>query len=183
MLLYCQQFCKAFLAQVPPAWQTAWAVWPSLSPRRLAHRQRSLHRASHTPRRLAAPMGLVTPITAPTPRAAARPWGYPRARRLCGGHSLHPTPVAIRPCQGCPVSRCPRGLRRHHAGVHVRRQWRGAYLRETPRVPTGDAPTYLRETLPRTYGRRSHVPTGDAPTYLRETNFTISLYDTISYAF
>ena len=42
-------------------------------------------------------------------------------------------------------------------------------------VPTGDAP--------RTYGRRSHVPTGDTPTYLRETNFTISLYDTISYAF
>src|SRR6266566_597979 len=161
MLLYCQQFCKAFLAQVPPAWQTAWAVWPSLSPRRLAHRQRSLHRASHTPRRLAAPMGLVTLITAPTPRAAARPWGYPRARRLCPPHSLHPNlSPSVRAkaalCRGAPEAFAVIML------VHT-------FVVNGGVRTYGRRPAYLRETLPRTYGRRSHVPTGDAPTYLRET--------------
>ena len=99
------------------------------------------------------PHGARDPYHRPNTARCGPPVGVPTGSQAVPAAQPAPEPVAIRPCQGCPVSRCPRGLRRHHAGVHVRRQWRGAYLRETPRVPTGDAPTYLRET-PR-------VPTGD----------------------
>ena len=70
MLTYCQQFCNAFPAFSPPAWQRAWA-------------------ACRTPRRLPTPLLHVTRTYPPTQHSATRMWCTPQAVSLCNPHGQH----------------------------------------------------------------------------------------------
>jgi hypothetical protein len=125
-------------------------------------------------------LDLVRPLVH-TPSSPYTP-GLPNAA-LCSTHLVDPPGSqrvpSPRPAQPASAA-CSRPRRAGYlkapecsaAGVLEARCVRHAFCctyGRRPRVPTGDAPVYLRETPPCTYGRRPRVPAGDAPVYLRET--------------
>src|SRR5438552_1378561 len=157
MLLYFQQFCNIFSASSPPACQGSCAAWRMRRPLRLARIRRALQAASRTPRRLFTPPLHVTRTDPPTSRSAARAWSTPRCGNLLNDYARtqHHPPHALAldagylsapECSAAVVleARC------------VRHAFWCTYGRR-PLVPTGDNPSYLRETTPRTYGRRPLV--------------------------
>jgi len=137
MLPYSQQFCKAFLTQVFPAWQAAWAAWRTLRPRRPAHCQRSLHCASPTPRRLASPLRCVPPSASPPPRAAARGGSHRRSgwARLTPRARHPPLSVGTTAVEGRGASEACAPIKQVHTlvvhGGGCTYGRRPAYLRET----------------------------------------------------
>ena len=90
----------------------------------------------------------------PTPHPTLRTWWTPQAVNVCHVHGPHTTPSARHTRQSGDVSRCPSLLRRACDGAEGLRACAGVC----------------------TYGRNPRVPTGEAPVYLREKQHALTLY-------
>ena len=167
MLQHLLQFCNPFLPEIIPAWQSAWAVWPS---RRGVPMQRAMawHRvplmgptrillspqADCTSTRLSIPLSHVTRTDPAPQRSAGRLGATQRSVSLHHSHTSARRSALHTPA---PASRvltaldCPEVLvREHGGGVCLLERAPCAYWRE-PCVPTGESPVCLLERAPCTY--------------------------------
>ena len=160
MVAYLPQLCNCSPARPTPAWRAPAAVWWQRRghPRRVADLwcalslagptclQPSLHVAPRTPIRLSAPHPHLTRISSPMRCSAACRWRTLQAVSLYhphGQHTRHHQPYALAFDAGylhatecsAPVVLEPRGMRHAFCCTYGRSP---VYLREKPRVPTGE---------------------------------------------
>ncbi len=178
MLTYLTQFCKSIPTSSVPIRQTTHAAWTACSPASLAHtpRARRVRRCTFRclPALAAPPVTLITLL----PHLNTHAWGTPQTvnmlhnRARTQSHALAlVSKLKVRPAVMWCVP----------TGNHPR-----TYRREAL-IGTRDAPSYLQERTPRTYGREPSylqerssyryarcplVPTGESPrTYGREPSY------------
>jgi hypothetical protein len=80
----------------------------------------------------------------------------------------HPTSSAVCSRLRCGILACYRVLRTSRSGAQGYEACVLLYLREKPRVPTGEAPCTYGRNPPCTYGRNPPCTYGRSPVYLRE---------------
>ena len=184
MLQHLLQFCNPFLPEIIPAWQSAWAVWPSRPgrPNAASHGLASSAADGSDPHpsvstgRLHVHTPVDTPITcnAYGPCTTALCWtsgGDPRSVSVHHSHTsarrsaLHTLAPASRVLTALD---CPEVLvREHGGGVCLLEKTPCAYWRE-PRVHSlGESPMYLPG--------RTRVSTGEKPVCLLERNHYLTL--------
>ncbi len=164
MVAYLPQLCNCSPARPTPAWRAPAAVWWQRRghPRRVAGIWRALSLAGPTclqavPARC--PPHAHTPVRAPSsPNAHILPRAVLRSMQVAdptGGQLVpsprpaHPTSSAACSRPRCGIPACHRVLRTSRSGAQGHETCVLLYLREKPRVPTGEAPC--------TYGRRNTI--------------------------